>query len=81
EAAQVCHNVLAHSGALAVALDQLQVLVAAATTADGFHLGIHIVTTLEAGWGGGQRARRENDIFHRASLPQHQETPGTSISG
>jgi len=46
EAAEVCHNMLAHPAALAPALDQLQVLVAAIASANSLHLRIHVAATL-----------------------------------
>ena len=74
EAAEVCHNVLAQAGALAAALDQLQVLVAAAAAADRLHLRIHVATTLGASSPSFQATRHRKALF-RARL--FVTTPGS----
>src|SRR5215217_7069967 len=70
-AAKVCHDTLAHPAALvAVALDQLDVGVAAAAAADGGLLEEHLATTLSAPT---DRTRAE----HRQEFAITGQIPGT----
>jgi len=73
QAAQGCHNMLAYPGALAAALHQLQVLVAAAAPADRLHFRIHVGTTLGAASGPRPGQHAGQAPFHAASLSQHLE--------
>src|ERR1019366_4102231 len=60
-----------HAGAFPAALDQLQVLIAAAAAADRLHLRIHVATTLEAGSLSFQATRRRFQAMRRRTALSH----------
>ncbi len=73
--AQVCHNVLAHPAALAPALDQLQVRIAAPAAADRLHLRIHVATTLGNPAGLQPGDTPDTGPLTVPSLSQHRDRP------